>query len=328
MRILVLADIHSNWPALAAIQERFDVCLFLGDLVDYGTDPVPCVEWVRKHATAGVRGNHDHAVAQRIAVKKSHGLHRLAAATRPLHWQVLSPAHMKFLTRLPVTRRVTIDEARFFLVHATPRDPFDEYLKNDPKAWTERLQGIEADFVLVGHSHLPFVLELEHTTVINPGSVGQPRDGDSRAAYAIIENGRVELRRVEYDIEATLKHMRACGVDPLTMDLAAAVLRNGGQLDEHDPVMTRLQNNGQAQATLTPAERITRPTAITRREREPDVVDDLADTIELKIFNSPPNLGDTTDFDFQLDDPSGINIGDTTELELPGELRLPDAPAG
>ena len=328
MRILVLADIHSNWPALAAIQEQFDVCLFLGDLVEYATDPVPCIEWVRKHATVGVRGNHDHAVAQRIEVKKSHGLHRLAAATRPLHWQVLSPAHMKFLTRLPVTRRVTIDKSRFFLVHATPRDPFDEYLKDDPKAWTERLQGIEADFVLVGHSHLPFVLKLEHTTVINPGSVGQPRDGDPRAAYAIIDNGRVELRRVEYDIEATLKHMRACGVDPLTMDLATAVLRNGGQLDEHDSIMTRLRGNGQAHATPAPAERKTQPTAAERPERELEVVDDSADTIELKIFNSPPNLDETADFDFQLDDPSGINIGDTTELEVPPELRLPDAPAG
>ncbi|HLQ46458.1 MAG TPA: metallophosphoesterase family protein, partial [Planctomycetaceae bacterium] len=200
MRILVLADIHSNWPALAAIQEPFDACLFVGDLVDYGADPVPCVNWVRKHASVAVRGNHDHAVAQRIPVKKDNGLHRLAAATRPLHWKLLSPSQMKYLVRLPVTRRVTLDGKRFYLVHATPRDPFDEYLRDDKAEWSERLQAIDADFVLVGHTHLPYCLSLDRATVINPGSVGQPRDGDPRCAYAIIENGRVEMRRVTYDI--------------------------------------------------------------------------------------------------------------------------------
>ena len=231
MRILVLADIHSNWPALAAVQEPFDACLFVGDLVDYGTDPVPCINWVRKHATASVRGNHDHAVAQRIAVKRTSGLHRLAAATRPLHWQLLTGLHMKYLTRLPVTRKLTLDGQRFFLVHATPRDPFDEYLREDKSAWESRLNGIDADFVLVGHTHIPFSLQLDGPTVINPGSIGQPRDGDPRAAYAIIENGKVELRRVEYDIDATLKHMRDSGVDSDSLDLAEMVLRSGGQFD-------------------------------------------------------------------------------------------------
>ncbi len=233
MRILVVADIHANWPALAAIQEPFDVCLFVGDLVDYATEPGRCIDWVRQNASITVRGNHDHAVSQRISVKKDTGLHRLAAATRPLHWQTLSSLHMKFLTRLPVTRRVTLDEKRFYLVHATPRDPFDEYLRDDKEAWTLRLKGIEADFVLVGHTHLPFCLELENTTVINPGSVGQPRDGDPRCSYAIIENGRIELRRVKYDIDATLTHMRQSGIDSGTLALAEAVLKSGGQMAPH-----------------------------------------------------------------------------------------------
>ncbi len=232
MRILVLADIHSNWPALAAVKEPFDACLFVGDLVDYGTDPVPCIHWVRKHAAVSVRGNHDHAVAQRIPVKKVSGLHRLAAATRPLHWKLLSGLHMKYLTRMPVTRKVTLDDKRFYLVHATPRDPFDEYLREDKAAWESRLKGIDADFVLVGHTHIPFALQLDGPMVINPGSIGQPRDGDPRAAYAIIENGKVELRRVKYDIDATLKHMRDSGVDSDTLGLAEMVLRSGGQFDE------------------------------------------------------------------------------------------------
>src|SRR5689334_2621300 len=97
MKILVLADIHANWPALEAIQERFDACLFVGDLVDYGSNPVPCVEWVQAHATAAVRGNHDHAVAQKIAARGGSGFRRLAAATRPLQWNALSNRHLKYL---------------------------------------------------------------------------------------------------------------------------------------------------------------------------------------------------------------------------------------
>ncbi|MDA0281943.1 MAG: metallophosphoesterase family protein, partial [Planctomycetota bacterium] len=126
MKILLLADIHSNWPALQAIDESFDACLFAGDLVDYATDPVPCIEWVSRNVHAAIRGNHDHAVAQRIPVKKKTGLSRLAGLARPIHWEKLSSSQLKFLGRLPVTRRVELDGKVFYLVHATPRDPFDE----------------------------------------------------------------------------------------------------------------------------------------------------------------------------------------------------------
>lgn len=230
MRILLLADIHSNWPALEAIRESFDVCLCLGDLVDYGTDPVPCVEWVRQKASAAVRGNHDHAVAQRIPSRRSTGLGRIASAARPVHWQVLTPSQLSFLGRLPVTRRMELDHRSFYLVHATPRDPLDEYLKNDAAGWQARLDGIDADFVCVGHTHQPFCLELERTRVINPGSVGQPRDGDPRAAYCLIDNGKVHLRRVEYDIERTLNQMRQCGFPDDAFEVAAHFLRTGGRM--------------------------------------------------------------------------------------------------
>ena len=230
MKILLLADIHSNWPALFAIQESFDACLFVGDLVDYGTDPVPCIDWIQRHATATVRGNHDHAVAQRIPVRKKTGLGRLASEARPLHWELLSGTQTKFLAHMPVTRRIELDGKSFFLVHATPRDPFDEYLKVDEAAWASRTAGVNADFVCVGHSHLPFCIDLGRTKVINPGSVGQPRDGDPRSAYCVIENGEVSLRRVAYDVDATIQQMRAVGVTEATVEIAAHFLRTGGRM--------------------------------------------------------------------------------------------------
>lgn len=230
MKTLLLSDIHSNWPALQAIDESFDACLFLGDLVDYGSDPVPCIDWIREHADAAVRGNHDHAVAQRIPTSGTRGLSRLAAQVRPHHWEVLDSSRMKFLARMPVTRRVELDGATFYLVHATPRDPFDEYLRDDPESWADRLKGIDADFVCVGHSHMPFCIDAGRAKVINPGSVGQPRDGDPRCAYCIVEDGQVEFRRVEYDIDATIRHMAESGVNGQVLEMSAHFLRTGGRM--------------------------------------------------------------------------------------------------
>lgn len=229
MRILLLADIHSNWPALSAIREPFDACLVLGDIVDYGPQPQPCIEWVRRHATACIRGNHDHAVAQRVPARGGSGLRAIAAALRPCHWQQLSTNELSYLARLPVTQRLTLDEKQFYLVHATPRDPLDEYLTDDNAAWLRRLEGIEADFVCVGHSHQPFHLDLGRTQVINPGSVGQPRDGDPRVAYAIIEDGTVTHHRLAYDVEATVAALADLQMDEEAFDLAATLLRTGGR---------------------------------------------------------------------------------------------------
>lgn len=237
MRILVLADIHSNWPALSAIRERFDACLFAGDLVDYGTDPLPCIRWVQQCATAAVRGNHDHAVAQRVAPQDGNGFRALTAATRPMHWELLGRDEMQFLTELPVTCDVVLGGLRFHLVHGTPRDPLDEYLTDDPRGWRQRLESVEADFVCVGHTHAPFHLDLGRLQVVNPGSVGQPRDGDPRCSYAIIEDGRVELHRQEYDVEATLEHMRASGLTGDVLEMAEHTLRHGSApLPNHAPV--------------------------------------------------------------------------------------------
>jgi putative phosphoesterase len=204
MRILVVSDIHSNWHALEAIREEHDVCLCLGDLVDYGLDPGPCVRWAMERAHHTIRGNHDHGVAQGVSVLGETGYRYLTRVTRPLQWRGLGLDERRFLLQLPLTKRFVLDGKRFLLVHATPRDPLDEYLMKDPETWTRRVQGSAADIVLVGHSHMQFNLKAGAAVVVNPGSVGQPRDGDPRAAYALIENGKIEMKRVEYDVEAAV----------------------------------------------------------------------------------------------------------------------------
>jgi putative phosphoesterase len=227
MKILLIADIHANWAALQAITEPHDICLCLGDLVDYGLQPRPCIDWVRKHAHHTVRGNHDHGVAHYIQVSGRAGFKYLTTVTRPITQELITADERRYLGRLPITRMVTLDATRFLLVHATPRDPLDEYHSPDTEFWRRRLQGVDADVVCIGHTHLAYALQIDKTLVVNPGSVGQPRDGDPRAAYAIIEDRHVQLRRVEYPVEVTVQNIQQSSLPEPAKDLLSQVLRTG-----------------------------------------------------------------------------------------------------
>ena len=227
MRILIVSDIHANWSALAAIQEPHDVCICLGDLVDYGPDPLPCGRWAMEHAQYAIRGNHDHGVAQGIPGVGENGYRYLTRVTRPLMWDALGAEERRYLLQLPVTQRFTLGSKRFLLVHATPRDPLDEYLMKDPNTWAKRVHNVEADVVCVGHSHLQFNLVVDGVVVLNPGSVGQPRDGDPRAAYAVIDDNKIELKRVAYPVEETIARVEASSYPARAKHLISHSLRCG-----------------------------------------------------------------------------------------------------
>lgn len=249
MKTLLLADIHSNFVALQAVlhetrNETFDRIIFSGDLVDYGLDPEPCVEWCFESRAVAVRGNHDHAVAQRIRAKGGSGFRALAAATRPAHWSLMSPKCLKYLGRLPVTQFERTPEGTFFVIHGTPRDPLDEYLMADPSGWSSRLDGIEADFVIVGHTHVQFDIDADGTRVINPGSVGQPRDGVPGAAYAVLEDDVVDFRRASYDVDLAVDAVRKVASEQWIVDLTDALLRRGGAVtrDEMNEISGAARN--------------------------------------------------------------------------------------
>jgi putative phosphoesterase len=244
MRILVVSDIHGNLPALSAIDEPYDVCISLGDLVDYGPDPAPCVRWAMEHANYAIRGNHDHGVAQGIPGFGDTGYRYLTKVTRPLMWDLLEADERRYLLQLPVTQRVTLDGLKFLLVHATPRDPLDEYVLKDPKTWARRLKNVDADIVCVGHSHMQFNLMVDDVVVLNPGSVGQPRDGDPRAAYAIIEDNRIELKRVEYPVEKAVERIEAFPIPERARSLLSHSLRHGKL---PDPEPSNAEANGDAE---------------------------------------------------------------------------------
>lgn len=230
MRILVVSDIHGNWPALAAIlrRETFDVCLNIGDLVDYGPFSRECVRWARENcAETSVRGNHDHGVCQGIGVTGDHGYRYLTRVSRPYQWPALDAEDRRFLTQLPVTRRLVLDGRRFLLVHGTPRDPLDEYVMCDIPVWNKRVANTEADIVCVGHTHMQFYIPGEPTAVLNPGTVGQPRDGDPRPAYAVIEGNEITLKRADYDAEETLRAFEALDIPDRAKEMYRECLKKG-----------------------------------------------------------------------------------------------------
>jgi putative phosphoesterase len=190
------------------------------------------------HATYAIRGNHDHGVAQGIPVNGATGFRYLTKISRPSMWDALGLEERRYLLQLPVTQRVTLGGMRYLLVHATPRDPLDEYLLKDPETWAKRLQNVDADVVCVGHTHVQFNIQVNGVVVLNPGSVGLPRDGDPRAGYAIIDDNKIEMKRVTYPIEETTARIDAMPWPRRGKDIMSYVLRNGrlpAQLDQGGP---------------------------------------------------------------------------------------------
>lgn len=227
MRILLVSDLHANWPALEAVKEPFDLCLCLGDLVDYGCEPTPVIHWVRQNAHYCVRGNHDHMVAHNVMTNGAGGYRYLSGVTRPLSRERLTDADRRYLAGLPVTTYLTLDGWKYLLVHATPLDPLDEFAPPDADFWKKRIAGLDVDVVCVGHTHQPYTLQVGDTWIVNPGSVGLPRDGDPRAGYAIIENGKVTLKRVEYPVYKTLEALEASALPEQAKRMLTECYRTG-----------------------------------------------------------------------------------------------------
>ncbi|HMF16786.1 MAG TPA: metallophosphoesterase family protein, partial [Gemmataceae bacterium] len=185
-------------------------------------------DWVKQKVKYSVRGNHDHGVAQNVNVTGKNGFRYLTGVTRPITLEKMSSDHRRFLATMPVSRTLTLEDTRYLLVHATPRDPLDEYALPDADYWSRRLQGVDANVICVGHTHHPYVLEVGDKLVINPGSIGQPRDGDPRASYAVIENHRVEIKRVEYPVEDTVRTVLQSTLPEPAKGLLVDVFRTGG----------------------------------------------------------------------------------------------------
>src|SRR5215469_447793 len=247
MKVLTFSDVHANWVALYAVlaaEPDTEKILCLGDLVAYGPQPVECVEWAMKNGVAGwlLQGNHDRGIARNEDPRCSPPYRHLAAATHNFSRRMLSDRMRAFLGNLEPLLSVRIDGARCLACRAAPSDPLYRYLRaND----VERLQrepeiAGHPDFLFFGHTHWPMNRRLGKTLVVNPGSVGQPKDGDARAAYAVWQNGEVQLRRAAYNLEKTAQALAGTDLDPADIAALSHVLRTGGELPLKKEVATGL----------------------------------------------------------------------------------------
>ncbi|MCZ2341238.1 MAG: YfcE family phosphodiesterase [Bacteroidales bacterium] len=252
MRILLISDIHANWAALDAIREPYDLAICLGDLVEYGPCPVECIRWVRNHCAYTVRGNHDHGSAQRVGITASSGFRYLTQATRPYTINSLTPDDRQYLAELPTSLMLTLMGKRFLLVHASPRDPMDEYVPTTSEAWASQLAKYPVDFLCVGHSHQQFQLQVGQTTVVNPGSVGLPRNGNPDVHYAIIEDGRVELKSIGYNLASTLAALEAVPIEEQARQMLRDVYRFG-KIQKPEGHADRSRSPGHSQAAYESA---------------------------------------------------------------------------
>ncbi len=227
MRVLIISDIHANYTAFETVlrdaKDEWDYVWCLGDVVGYGPDPNECVEKLQELPHLCLAGNHDWAALNRLDIHTFN-----PDARRAVDWTrtTLTPANTRWLEALPTTFVI----GEFTLVHASPREPIWEYIL-EPFVAAMNFPHFETPYCLVGHTHQPVIYEMQgdlrepdtvrptygqkrmlngHRQIINPGSVGQPRDADPRAAYALLDFDRHiwEHRRVEYDIASVQSRMR------------------------------------------------------------------------------------------------------------------------
>jgi diadenosine tetraphosphatase ApaH/serine/threonine PP2A family protein phosphatase len=238
MRVAVISDVHANFQALAAVLraidgESVDAVWCLGDTVGYGARPNECCEAVRDRADLCLIGNHDLVALGELNVSD---FNDEAAAAAVWTSETLTPAAESFLRGLAPKG----EAGGVQLFHASARDPVWEYILTTEAA-RATLEGTSAPVVLVGHSHVALALTLDDGEVLggvapggaqveltgrwllNPGSVGQPRDGDPRAAWLLLDLDRqvADFRRVSYPVQLTQAEIRDAGLPPLLAERLA-----------------------------------------------------------------------------------------------------------
>lgn len=227
MKALIISDLHGNYDALSALPESYDELWVLGDLVNYGPEPAAVVEFVRNKATFSVRGNHDHAVGYSKDPRCNPRYAGMAAATQKLSEAQLSAQQVRFLQELPVQMEFERDGKRVYCCHAKPSNPLYVYCPADSPDWEPELQAIQADLVLVGHTHTPFVRHFGNKTLVNPGSLGQPKTGKPDACYAVWQDGKIELKSYRYPYETTIRKIEAQPVGSEIKSDLITVLKTG-----------------------------------------------------------------------------------------------------
>ena len=205
MKIGVISDPHANLQALEAVLNDMgdvDAILCAGDLVGYCAQPNEVIELIKKNRVKCVLGNHDRSAVTGELSGLNVAESKVATWTR----EALKAKNKRYLRGLSEKKTFKKGGKSIFIAHGSPRKPLIEYVfpGTPSRALLRMIQGVDSDVIILGHTHVPMERILQSKLIINPGGVGQPRDRDPKAAYAILDlegEPKVEFKRVKYDVE-------------------------------------------------------------------------------------------------------------------------------
>ena len=222
MRLALISDPHANLPALQAVlaaidREPVDRIVCAGDLVGYNPWPNEVLALLRERGVLAIRGNHDRAALTGSAI----GLNPIAAEALAWTAKRLTPETFATLRKLDNRTRFPAGDATVAVYHGSPRDDDEYVFPEDAAEDLVRAAGVEV--VVLGHTHVPMYCAYPTGIIVNPGSVGQPRDGDPRAAYALLDTDTEEWRveRVPYDIASVQRAIHRAGLPRFLADRLA-----------------------------------------------------------------------------------------------------------
>ncbi len=259
MKVLVVSDIHGNWPALRAVlaaEPDADQILCLGDLVNYGPQPEKCVAWAMRLDLPNhvIQGNHDRAFSLGVPSRGAPQYQPLVEAVQAATDFLLTAEMKTFLAALKPLQTFRWNEISCVACHTIYAHPLSYRITEcDDPAWNRtELSRMDTDMILLGHpdllfvmlghpdfvfignTHLPMKIKFYGTLVVNPGSVGQPLDGDPRAAYAIWRDGDITFHRVAYDVEETVRAYESLDLDEHVKRQLVDGLRTGTCLTKQE----------------------------------------------------------------------------------------------
>jgi len=213
MKLAVLSDIHGNLPALEAVlaevRGNVDRTVFLGDLAGYYPFVSECVQAAGPELTTAVLGNHDEVLLRSLEQGIPADYRSRFGSALERARSSLSPAAKELITSWPRQRSLMLDGVKIGMFHGAPWDPLHGRVYPDFKQW-QRFSASAEDIILLGHTHYSMMREWKDKIILNPGSVGQPRDASGAACYATLElpARRIQLHRVRYDASQVLADVR------------------------------------------------------------------------------------------------------------------------
>jgi putative phosphoesterase len=218
MRIAVISDIHSNLEALASVithirLQRIKTIWVAGDIIGYCASPNEVLQFLRRENAVMIAGDHDQEV---LTLGDLKFFNEYAQQALIYTNKVLTEENKAFLKTLKETHEETLDNRRIFMVHGSPNNPLKEYVYSTTPDINllAMLNKVKADILILGHTHQPFVRRVRGSLVINPGSVGQPRDNSPTSEYCILDPMYMQatIQRVKYDINAASKKIISAGL--------------------------------------------------------------------------------------------------------------------